>query len=173
MDFESPAAWDQSLEDYFDQLASLFQRSETRQSGQHYLRGLLAEVKHKNTWPMAEGLGLPDPHYSGCSMKPCGRQRQCVASYGRGSSSTWGTRRGSASSMRVACEMGGQVRRGRAGKVEHCQVGVYLGYVAPTGGIYLKPGAHIGHEVRGSDPGYGDLPNQTPDRTSKVRTGLG
>ena len=62
MDFESRAAWAESFEQFFEQFAALFQRSETRESVQHYLRGLLAVVKRKNTWQMAEMLGLSNPH---------------------------------------------------------------------------------------------------------------
>ncbi len=62
MDFENPAAWSSSFEAFFEAFASLFQRSETRESVQQYLRGLLADVKRKNTWQISEKLGLSTAH---------------------------------------------------------------------------------------------------------------
>ena len=58
MDFENPDAWATSFEAFFDQFASSFQRSETRQHARQYVRGLLADVKRKNTWQISAKLGL-------------------------------------------------------------------------------------------------------------------
>jgi SRSO17 transposase len=145
MDFESPAAWAQSFEAYFEQFAPLFQRSETRQSVQHYLRGLLAEVKRKNTWQLAEVLGLRDPHplqrvlnealWDAAVVRRQLRQA-VIAQLGyepgigvidESGFVKWGDK---------SAGVGPQYC-GRVGKVENCQVGVYLGYVAPTGAAFL------------------------------------
>ena len=145
MDLESSAAWARSFEDYFKQFRALFQRSETRQSVQCYLRGLLAEVKRKNTWQMAEVLGLHDPHplqwvlnealWDAAAVRRQLRQAVIeqlgyepgIGVIDESGFVKWGDK--SAGVGRQYC--------GRAGKVENCQVGVYLGYVAPTGAAFL------------------------------------
>ena len=145
MDFESSAAWAQSFDHFFEQFSSLFQRSETRQSVQHYLRGLLAEVKRKNTWQMAEVLGLSNPHplqrvlnealWAAAAIRRQLRQvvmqrlgyEPGIGVIDESGFGKWGDK--SAGVGRQYC--------GRAGKVENCQVGVYLGYVAPTGAAFL------------------------------------
>lgn len=145
MDFESAAAWTKSFESFFDSFASLFQRSETRESVQQYIRGLLAEVKRKNTWQISEKLGLSTSH---------GLQR--VLNEG-----LWGyeevlfhlrqsthKRLGYEPGIGVLDESGfvkwgdksagvGRQSCGRLGKVDNCQGGVFLGYVAPTGAAFL------------------------------------
>ena len=145
MDYESPRAWTQSFEDYFEQFSPLFQRSETRQSVQHYLRGLLAEVKRKNTWQMAEVLGLHDPHplqrvlnealWDAAAVRRQLRQvviQQMGYEPGIGVIDESGFVKWGDKSAGV-----GHQYCGRMGKVENCQVGVYLGYVAPTGAAFL------------------------------------
>ena len=95
MDFESRTAWARSFEDYFEPFTALFQRSETRQSVQHYLRGLLAEVKRKNTGQMAEVLGLSNPHPLQRVLNEALWNAAAVRRlYGRWSSSGWGRLRG-------------------------------------------------------------------------------
>jgi SRSO17 transposase len=145
MDFESPTAWAQSFEDYVEQFSPLFQRSETRQSVQHYLRGLLAEVKRKNTWQMAEVLELHDPHplqrvlnealWEAGAVRHQLRQvviQQLGYKPGIGIIDESGFVKWGDKSAGV-----GPQYCGRLGKVENCQVGVYLGYVAPTGAAFL------------------------------------
>jgi SRSO17 transposase len=145
MNFENAEAWATSFDDFFGEFASCFQRSETRQSVQQYVRGLLAEVRRKNTWQLAEVLGLSEPHPLQRVLNEAlweadevGQQlRQMViqrVGYEPGIGVIdesgfvkWGDK--SAGVGRQYC--------GRVGKVENCQVGGYLGYVAPTGAAFL------------------------------------
>jgi SRSO17 transposase len=145
MDFEKPAAWAKSFGNFFGQFSACFQRSETRHSVQQYVRGLLAEVKRKNTWQMAEVLGLPNPHplqrvlnealWEANGVRHQLRQvvmQQLAYEPGIGVIDEsgfvkWGDK--SAGVGRQYC--------GRMGKVENCQVGVFLGYVAPSGAAFL------------------------------------
>jgi SRSO17 transposase len=145
MDLESSTAWAQSFDDYFEQLAPLFQRSETRQSVRHYVRGLLAEVKRKNTWQMAEVLGLHDPHRL---QRVLNEALWDAAAVRRQLRKAVIEQLGYAPGIGIIDESGfvkwgdksagvGHQYCGRVGKVENCQVGVYLGYVAPTGAAFL------------------------------------
>jgi SRSO17 transposase len=145
MDFENPDAWATSFEAFFDQFASSFQRSETRQGARQYVRGLLADVKRKNMWQISAKLGLDTPHglqrvlnealwESGEAL--CQLRQVTIGRLGydpgigvidESGFVKWGDK--SAGVSRQYC--------GRLGKVENCQVGVFLGYVAPTGAAFL------------------------------------
>lgn len=154
MDFENPDAWATSFEAFFEQFATVFQRSETRQSAQQYVRGLLADVKRKNTWQMAEQLGLPTAHGLQRMLNEALWETQEALCQLRQVTSTrlgydpgigvldesgfvkWGDQ--SAGVSRQYC--------GRLGKVENCQVGVFLGYVAPTGAAFLDCQLYVPQE---------------------------
>jgi SRSO17 transposase len=145
MVFENSAAWEAALVDFLEPFAAQFQRSETRTSVQNYVRGLLAEVKRKNGWQLAEEVGLTDPHplqrllnEAQWADEAVRRQLRAVINAHIGYQPgigvldesgfvKWGQH--SAGVARQYC--------GRLGKVENCQVGVYLGYVAPTGAALL------------------------------------
>lgn len=145
MNMENPEAWSEGFASYFRPFAAHFQRSETRTSVQWYLRGLLADVKRKNSWQLAEVVGLDDPHRLQRLLneavwdaeRVCQTLRQVIMDqigYEPGIGvidesgvAKWGQK--SAGVARQYC--------GRLGKVENCQVGVYLGYVAPTGAAFL------------------------------------
>lgn len=145
MDFENSGAWTASLERFFANFAPLFQRSETRHSARLYVRGLLADIGRKNCWQLAEKLGLPDPHPLQRLLNEalwdanavCRQLRQVVMAQlgyepGIGVIDESGVvKKGeqSAGVSRQYC--------GRIGKVENCQVGVYLGYVTPHGAAFL------------------------------------
>jgi len=49
--------WAAEFEDFHARFAELFDRSEPREEARQYLRGLLAPVKRKNCWQMAEAMG--------------------------------------------------------------------------------------------------------------------
>ena len=145
MDMVNPNTWSTSFDAFFGQFDAFFQRSETRENAQRYMRGLLADVKRKNSWQLAEAVGLLDPHplqrvlnealWSADEVRRGLRQvtvRQLGYTPGIGVIDEsgfvkWGEK--SAGVARQYC--------GRLGKVENCQVGVYLGYVAPTGAAFL------------------------------------
>ena len=145
MDIENPDAWLEAFETFFAPFSSQFLRSETRNSVQLYIRGLLADVKRKNSWQLAEAVGLPDPHSLQRVLNEaqwdadtvCTILRQVIIDqigYEPGIGvidesgfAKWGQK--SAGVSRQYC--------GRLGKVENCQVGVYLGYVSGTGSAFL------------------------------------
>ena len=145
MEIETTSAWSESFATYFSPFASHFMRSETRESAQLYMRGLLADVRRKNGWQLAEKLGLADPHSLQRVLNEakwdadgvCQTMRRMVINeigYEPGIGVLdesgfvkWGKK--SAGVGRQYC--------GRLGKVENCQMGVFLGYVSGTGAAFL------------------------------------
>lgn len=145
MDFENPDAWSSAFEAFFEPFASLFQRSETRESIRQYMRGLLADVKRKNTWQISEKLGLSTAH---------GLQRVLNEAQWDYAEALFQLRQGISERLGydpgigVLDESGfvkwgdksagvGHQYCGRLGKVENCQIGVFLGYVTPTSAAFL------------------------------------
>lgn len=135
----------QSFTDFFSHFEGLFKRSESRNMARHNMRGLLADVRRKNCWQIAETMGLDDPQAMQRLLYEakwdadavCQRYRALVASelgYEPGIGVI------DESGFEKKGEQSAGVQRqwcGRLGKVENCQVGVFLGYVAPFGKAFL------------------------------------
>ena len=145
MDFENPAAWANDFETFFAAFARLFRRSETRTSAQLYVRGLLGNASRKNCWQLAESLGLPDPHplqrvLNEAKWDADGvcQQLRAMINEVMGYEPGIGVldESGVVKKGRKSAGVGPQYC-GRVGKVENCQVGVYLGYVTPHGTAFL------------------------------------
>lgn len=145
MEFENSAAWSESFANFCDEFADCFKRVETRQCAAMYMRGLLAEVERKNCWQLAEKMGHNDPQKmqrmlyesqwsadEACQKLRAGVKQRLGYEPGIGVIDESGfVKRGdkSAGVGRQYC--------GRLGKVENCQVGVFLGYIAPSGYSFL------------------------------------
>lgn len=145
MDLNDLASQIPDLETFLETFASCFPRREVRTNATRYVRGLLADVQRKNGWQLAEELGLSDPHalqrllneakWDDTEVRRQMRQTT-IAQIGynpgvgvldESGFIKWGQK--SAGVARQYC--------GRLGKVDNCQVGVYLAYVAPTGAAFL------------------------------------
>jgi SRSO17 transposase len=137
--------WFTHFEDFQARFAPFFVRSEPRTAARRYLRGLLAAVQRKNCWQMAEAVGEKNP-----------QQMQRLLYSAR-----WDTdgvrdelqrfiieRLGDEAGIGVVDETGflkkgtksvGVKRQytGTAGKIENCQVGVFLTYFASGGRTFL------------------------------------
>src|ERR1700757_3664653 len=129
-----------------------FPRSEARRRVWAYLRGLLSPVERKNGWQIAEVVGDATPyglqHLLGRAQWDAEELRKDLRTYGVESL-------GDPQAVLVIDETGflkkgrhsaGVARQysGTAGRVENCQVGVFLAYCAPDGaralgdrGLYL------------------------------------
>ena len=137
--------WAEAFAAYHARFAPLFYREEVRERSARYLRGLLSPVEHKNGWQVAEAIGEDDP---------AGVQRlfyQAVwdadavrDAYQQFVMETFGD----PEAILVLDETGflkkgtksvGVQRQysGTAGKVENCQLGVFLAYVTPRGHVLL------------------------------------
>src|SRR5258708_2621485 len=145
MQLNTKSAWYDSFEDFWVDFAKCFKREEARAAAEKYVRGLLAEVERKNCWGLAEIMKETDPqamqrllyqaHWD--SNLVCRLLRRKVVmrlGYVPGVGvidETAFVKRGDKSAGV------GRQYWGRLGKVENCQVGVFLGYVAPLGYAFL------------------------------------
>lgn len=145
MDFENSAHWNRSFNSYFSHFETLFKRSESRSCARAYIRGLLADVKRKNCWQVAEVMGFDDPQAMQRLLYEAQWEDGAVR---RKLREVTVTELGYQPGVGVIDESGfvkkgehsvGVQRQwcGRLGKVENCQVGVFLGYVTPLGSTFL------------------------------------
>jgi len=133
------------IEEVQARISHSFARSEVKQSSQFYLKSLLDQVERKNCWQLAEAAGEENPY--GIQRLLCKARwdadvvrddlRAYVMEYFQ-----------DPSAIGVIDETGfikqGQksvgVQRqysGTAGKIDNCQIGVFLNYVAPKGKAFI------------------------------------
>ena len=141
LDYETVENWAKRLEDLKERIGQRFTRSEPRDRAITYMRGLMSDIPRKNGWQLAEYAG---------EATPDGMQRLLNAS-------TWdvdGVRDdvreyvveelGTPEAVLVVDETGflkkgkhsvGVKRQysGTAGRVENCQIGVFLSYASEKG----------------------------------------
>ena len=151
MNLDKAYRWSTLFDEFFTPFGVYFQRSESRESAAHYLRGLLADVKRKNSWQLAEAVGLRDPHRLQRLLDEVpwdadavgGQMRRLVMA-----------RLGYEPGIGVIDESGfvkkgdqsaGVARQycGRVGKVENCQVGVFLSYATPLGTAFVDRALYV------------------------------
>jgi SRSO17 transposase len=151
VNLEKGSDWSKAFEAFFAAFGRYFPRSESRKSAQQYVRGLLGDVRRKNCWQLAEALGLKDPHALQRLLYEvpwdadavCGQLRQRVVE-----------RLGYEPGIGVIDESGfskkghqsagvGRQYCGRNGKVENCQVGVFLSYATPLGAAFLDRALYV------------------------------
>ena len=145
---EEVALWEAGLEALHARIAPHFARREPRRRALAYLKGLLGPVERKNGWQLAEYAG---------DKTPDGVQR-LLATY------DWDALRGyvvehlgDAQGVLVIDETGflkkgaksvGVKRQysGTAGRIENCQIGVFLAYAAPRGRTFLDRELYLPRE---------------------------
>ena len=150
-DVEIVEAWAGELKVLGSQIGQRFERAEPRQRAIAYLKGLMSEVQRKNGWQLAEQAG---------EATPDGMQRLL-------STAVWdveGVRDdlreyvletlGSEDGVLVLDESGflkkgthsvGVKRQysGTAGRVENCQIGVFLGYASDKGQVLIDRSLYL------------------------------
>ncbi len=141
LDDDDLAVWVAGLNDLFELVASRFPRVEPRLQARAYVRGLLAPLAVKNSWTLAEAAGNKTPDGMQRLLNRAAWDADGVRDDVRG----YVMRHlGDASGVLVAGETGfvkkgfrsaGVQRQysGTAGRVENCQLGVFLAYAAPRG----------------------------------------
>jgi len=133
--------WSAELTGLKERLFDVFRRSETRRQVELYLDGLIGGVERKNGWQLAEYAGEEAPWRMqavlGRSFWDAERARDICRDYVV-------ERLGDASGVLVLDETGfvkkgthsvGVARQysGTAGRIENCQIGVFLGYASRKG----------------------------------------
>ena len=137
--------WRESFESFHARFAHLFARRESREQAAKYLRGLLAPVERKNGWQVAEAVGdaTPDRMQRLLYQVPwdVDAARDILQEFvievfghpeGIGVLDETGFLKKGSSSAGVQRQYSGT-----AGKVENCQIGVFLTYSTPSGHVFL------------------------------------
>ena len=142
---EAIEGWRAGLEALHARIAGRFRRSEVRERARRYLAGLLERVERKNGWHLAEQLG---------EVGPQGVQRLLNAARWDADAVRDDLRAyvieqlGDPGGVLIVDETGflkkgtksvGVQRQysGTAGRIENCQVGVFLAYAGPAGRAFL------------------------------------
>lgn len=163
------AAWARGLRESQARIAVRFARSEPRERAGEYVRGLLAPLERKNGWTLAESAG---------ESGPAGMQRLLVGADWDADAVRDDLRDyvvshlGDRGAVLVVDDTGflkkglksaGVQRQysGTAGRVENCQIGVFLGYAAPGGRTFLDrelylPQSWTEDRARCREAGIGD-----------------
>lgn len=137
--------WAEELSDVGQRLGSRFSRSEPRRRVVGYLQGLLGGAERKNGWQLAEELGEATPdgvqHLLSRASWDADAVRDDLVSY-------VADHLGEADGVLIVDETGflkkgqksvGVARQysGTAGRIENCQIGVFLGYSTRHGQALL------------------------------------
>jgi SRSO17 transposase len=141
LDDDDLAVWIAGLDDLFALVAGRFPRVEPRLQARAYVRGLLAPLAVKNSWTLAEAAGNKTPDKMQRLLNRAGWDADGVRDDVRGYVAR---HLGDAGGVLIVDETGfvkkgtrsaGVQRQysGTAGRVENCQLGVFLAYAAPRG----------------------------------------
>jgi DDE superfamily endonuclease len=142
------------LSDIERRLAPYFERAEPRQRAMAYLRGLLSPAERKNSWQLAEVSGDPTPYAFQHLLRRALWDPDAVRDE---------LRRyvlqhlGDSEAVLVVDETGflkkgqhsaGVARQysGTAGRIENCQIGVFLGYAGQLGHTLLDRELYLPQE---------------------------
>ena len=148
------ASWEQELAGLKRRLAPIFRRRELQETGAAFLDGLLSGVERKTAWLMAEQTGADDPtasnHFSGVAL---GTVRLCVMKTRNYVVEALGDPDG----VLIVDETGflkkgehsvGVARQysGTAGRIENCQIGVFLSYASRLGHALIDRRLYLPHD---------------------------
>src|SRR4051795_6719889 len=138
---DEAADWACGLEELVERIAPRFGRIEPRRRGRAYLQGLLAPIERKNGWQLAENAGDRTPDgvqdFLARMRWDADQVRDDLRAYVI-------AQLGDAEAVLVLDETGfvkkgnksvGVQRQysGTAGRIENCQIGVFLGYASRHG----------------------------------------
>ena len=151
---EQVAAWTTGWDEVQERIGARFARSEQRQRVRRYVDGLLSPVERKNGWQLAEHAG---------EARPYGMQRLLAGAKWDADAVRDDLRGyvvehvGDPRAVLVIDETGflkqgaksvGVKRQysGTAGRIENCQIGVFLTYAAPMGHVMLDRELYLPRE---------------------------
>ena len=145
------AAWQEELRALHDRIAPRFVRPEVRARAGRFLTGLLDPVERRNGWQLAEVLGEPSPD----GVQRLLRTARWDANAVRDDLRTYVVEHlGDPGAVLVIDETGflkkgsksvGVARQysGTAGRIENCQIGVFLAYASPRGRAFLDRALYL------------------------------
>jgi SRSO17 transposase len=176
------AAWSESFSEVFAQVAGVFGNAAVRRHGRAYLLGLLSHGERKNSWTLAEFAGDVSPdgmqrllNFSPWDEDACrdALARYVVENLGDPAAVLAVDETGFLKKGRMSAGVA-RMYTGTAGRVENCQVGVFLAYAAGDGSralidreLYL-PEKWTGDRDRCRAAGIGDeVPFATKPRLAR------
>ena len=148
---ESATLWATGLEEVARRIGVRFARSEARRRAVAYVQGLLSPVERKNGWQLAEQAGDASPygvqHLLGRATWDADKVRDDLRAYVV-------EHLGDPEGVLIVDETGflkkgeqsvGVQRQysGTAGRIENCQIGVFLAYHAPRGRTFLDRALYL------------------------------
>ncbi|AMV18034.1 IS701 family transposase [Planctomyces sp. SH-PL14] len=151
---EDVREWMVEVEAVGKRIGPRFSRSELRRRATRYLQGLISRIERKNGWQLAEELGEPTPvnlqHFLGRADWDADEVRIDLRGY-------VSEQLGTADGILIVDETGflkkgdksvGVKRQysGTAGRIENCQVGVFLGYRATAGHALIDRALYLPQE---------------------------
>ena len=137
--------WAQGLEEIRELIGDDFARTEPRNNAVSYIRGLLSDEERKNSWTLSEraGQGTPDGMQRLLSTTDWDPDKVRDALFGYVKKHL-GDRKGilaidETGFLKKGTASAGVARQysGTAGRVENCQIGVFLSYATPAGRTFL------------------------------------
>jgi SRSO17 transposase len=139
------SSWTSAFDALVERIGTHFSRSEARQRFRSYLKGLLGAVERKNGWQLAEYIGDTTPygiqHLLGRARWDADAVRDELQTYvaehladPEGIIVVDETR-----FLKKGNQSAGVQRQysGTAGRIENCQIGVFLSYVSPKGATLI------------------------------------
>ena len=137
--------WARELETLAERIRSRFPRSEPRERATAYLRGLLSPVERKNSWQLAEQAGDAKPygfqHLLGRAEWSADEVRDDLRSYvvDHFNDKEAVLVIDETGFLKKGTKSAGVARQytGTAGRIENCQVGVFLTYASARGRTFL------------------------------------
>jgi SRSO17 transposase len=137
--------WEEELQKVEARIEGWFERSEPRERAKAYVRGLLSEVKRKNGWQIAEEIGETTPDGTQRLLNQARwDENQVRDEMQRYLMEYLGDDQGilvidETGFLKKGNHSAGVQRQysGTAGRVENCQIGVFLSYSSPQGQALL------------------------------------
>ena len=136
------AAWSESFNEMFMQVAGVFSNARVRRHGRAYLLGLLSQSERKTSWQLAEFAGdaSPDGLQRLLNFSPWDEDaaRDALARYvakamGEPAAVLAVDETGFLEKGRMSAGVA-RMHTGTAGRVENCQAGVFAAYVKRQAG---------------------------------------
>jgi SRSO17 transposase len=151
---EEVASWEAGLEALHSKIAFRFSRREPRQRSLAYLKGLLGPVERKNGWQLAEHLGDRTPDGVQRLLATCEWDADLV----REDLRHYVVEHLGGSEAVLVMDETGFVKKGTksvgvqrqysgtAGRIENCQIGVFLVHASRKGKAFLDRGLYLPKE---------------------------
>jgi len=151
---EQISAWVRELDRLVERIGHLFVRSETRRRVKVYLQGLLSPAQRKNSWQLAEAVGDETPY----GMQQFLYRARWDADALRDELRQYVVENlGDDDAILIVDETGflkkgshsvGVQRQysGTAGRIENCQIGVFLAYASQRGHAFIDRALYLPEE---------------------------